>query len=57
MNTKDFYTKLVSESSDNTLFVALRKLTLLDDPRCAFTGETATASWTMWYAADTPKLA
>jgi hypothetical protein len=56
MSTQDFYAKLVSDTND-TLFLALRKLTLLDDPHAAFSGETATATWTLWYAAAAPEMA
>ena len=34
MSIHDFYSKLVSESEKNRLFGALRRLSLLPDPKC-----------------------
>jgi hypothetical protein len=55
MNTQDFYVTLVSETTENNtpLFVALRTLTQMDDPRNVFAGDAAAVPWTAWYAATT----
>ena len=53
MNTQDFYAKLVTETNDSPLFAALHQLTLLDDPRAAFSGDSAVTPWTAWYASVT----
>jgi hypothetical protein len=53
MNTKDFYAELVSESTHDDFFIALRQLTRLDDPRSAFSGPTAAVPWTAWYVGNT----
>jgi hypothetical protein len=54
MHIQDFYATLVSET-DNPFFAALRKLTLLDDPQTAFTGDNLDAEpWIMWVSSATP---
>jgi len=46
MSIHDFRSKFVSGSERNTLFVALRKLSLLEDPRSLFAEESA--GWPIW---------
>lgn len=55
MHIQDFYAKLVSDSTDNSFFAALRQLTRLDDPRSAFAGDNSTETWVMWVASATPE--
>lgn len=46
MSIHDFRSKFVSGGERNTLFVALRKLSLLEDPRSLFAD--ANAGWPIW---------
>jgi hypothetical protein len=46
MSIHDFRSKFVSGGERNTLFVALRKLSLLEDPRSLFAEEDA--GWPIW---------
>ena len=46
MSIHDFRSKFVSGGERNTLFVALRKLSLLEDPRSLFAEEGA--GWPIW---------
>ena len=47
MSIHDFRSKFVSGGERNTLFVALRKLSLLEDPRRLFAEESA-GGWPIW---------
>jgi hypothetical protein len=46
MSIHDFRSKFVSGSERNTLFVALRKLSLLDNPRSLFAN--VNDGWPIW---------
>ena len=46
MSIHDFYSKLVSESEKNRLFGALRRLSLLPDPKCLSAEEEI--GWIPW---------
>lgn len=47
MSIHDFYSKLVSMTEENSLVEKLRRLSLLDDPKCMFGGESA-FEWAIW---------
>jgi len=47
MSIHDFRSKFVSGGERNTLFVALRKLSLLEDPRRLFAEESG-GGWPIW---------
>lgn len=54
MQIQDFYAKLVSGNSnnENPLFVALRKLTQVSDPKAAFkANDDGIESWATWVPA------
>jgi hypothetical protein len=57
MSFHDFHSKLVSDQDANLLFTALRKLSLLDDPR-QMTEEEPGPGWIVWGDAGTtgPRL-
>jgi hypothetical protein len=57
MHIQDFYAKLMSDSTDNSFFAALRQLTLLDDPRSAFDDDNSLNTWVTWVPSATPNLA
>jgi hypothetical protein len=49
MSIRDFYSKFVSGGERNLLFVALRRLSLLDNPRIVFaTGQEEGSGWPIW---------
>jgi hypothetical protein len=50
MSIRDFYLKFVSGGERNLLFVALRRLSLLENPRIVFaTGqEQEPSGWPIW---------
>ena len=49
MSIRDFYSKFVSVGERNRLFVALRKLSLLDNPRLVFaTSPSPEPGWPIW---------
>lgn len=54
MPIHDFYAKLTASNSsnENTLFAALRRLTLLEDPKSAFSADDhALDNWAAWVPA------
>lgn len=52
MHIQDFYAKLVSNRDENPLFVALRKLTQVSDPKVAFkANDDGIESWATWVPA------
>jgi hypothetical protein len=51
MSICDFYSKFVSGGERNLLFVALRKLTLLENPRIVFAAE---IGWPIWDGSPEP---
>lgn len=54
MSFHDFHSKLVSDQDANLLFTALRKLSLLDDPRQMAQGEEEPGpGWIVWGDAGT----
>lgn len=54
MQIQDFYAKLVSNRDQNPLFVALRKLTQVSDPKAAFkANDDGIESWATWVPAST----
>ncbi len=53
MSIHDFYSKLVSQNESNALFSALRRLSLLPDPKCLANPEEeeeepAFGAWIPW---------
>lgn len=52
MSIHDFYSKLVSDNEKNRLFGALRRLSLLADPKCLYTEGDPSAlgggGWVPW---------
>jgi hypothetical protein len=50
MSIHDFYSKLVSESEKSRLFSALRRLSLMPDPKClnAEQDPSALGGWIPW---------
>ena len=56
MSIHDFYSKLVSQSEKNALFSALRRLSLLPDPKCLVDEEEEESSfggWIPWEGCET----
>ena len=47
MSIREFHSQLVSGNNKNALFVALRKLSLIADPKSLFNEEPA-ADWPLW---------
>lgn len=47
MSIADFYQKFVSVTENNALVESLRRLSLLDDPKAMFEGETS-SEWVYW---------
>jgi hypothetical protein len=47
MSIREFHSQLVSGNNKNALIEALRKLSLIADPKSLFTEETS-ADWPLW---------
>lgn len=55
MSIRDFHSKFVSGSERNRLFVALRRLSLLQDLRSAFAADPAQdQGWPIWEGDGAP---